>query len=172
MLFALEYNICHSSGKKYISSFNWSVESEILPYLRLCWNCFNSPFWSKSPSLEEQKMSGPCFCLKFKCVGQQWILCYIQNVVCILPILNRIPNELRKGKKPIILYLHQFGLYYCDCYPSCRLLSGFLRRFVPQLLEMIVYNDFLYTVLVLHVFYRNISFVPFDCRMLHYFLLL
>jgi transposase InsO family protein len=39
--------------------------------------------------------------------------CYIQNRICIRPILNKTPYELWKNSKPNISYFHRFG---CTCY--------------------------------------------------------
>ena len=39
--------------------------------------------------------------------------CYIQNRVLIRPIINKIPYELWRGRRPNISYFHAFG---CECY--------------------------------------------------------
>jgi len=39
--------------------------------------------------------------------------CYVQNRICIRPILEKTAYELFKGRRPNIYYFHQFG---CTCY--------------------------------------------------------
>ena len=39
--------------------------------------------------------------------------CYVQNMIYIIPIVEKTAYELFKGRRPDISYFHQFG---CTCY--------------------------------------------------------